>query len=430
VDGPPGERRGREHLSVLDSSAARDIRRLRVVARCQVVASAPGIPRFLTAALIRCRSLDMSFLALTLGCPGGPDQVRRQAPLQSGAAGGEIVPSHSIDAAVARSAFVPAVAGSLLAVAASARGTVAPPPGWQASSPPPRLLHLPATPPQALADGEQTRSGVAFGLPQLRTPRGHIPANSQEVMDTMRFTDRVAIVTGGAGGIGGELCRELAREGARVVIADVDLTSARQLASELDAVAIEMDVTDPDSVATGVETARERCGTPRLLFNVAGISGGHGPLRTLAYESLQRAFDVNVKGTFLVMQAVVRQMLEAQREGAIVNVGSASAVQPTIGLGHYGATKAAVHTLTKAAAVELAPLGIRVNAVAPGPVYTPMTERSMADPDHRAKWEARIPLGRIAQPRDLVPLMLLLASEESGYMTGSIVSIDGGRLLV
>jgi NAD(P)-dependent dehydrogenase (short-subunit alcohol dehydrogenase family) len=244
----------------------------------------------------------------------------------------------------------------------------------------------------------------------------------------MRLDGRVALVTGGGGGIGAAVCRGLAAEGALVGVADIDHARADRVAAELGGFAVSLDVTDAGSVAGAVDAVGNRLGLISLLFNVAGVAGRHSPLLTLEPEGLRRAFDVNVTGTLLMTQAVARPLVAASRSGAIVNVGSAAAFRPKVGMGHYGATKAAVHTLTMAAALELAPHHIRVNAVAPGPVSTPMTNH-FDDPTERAEWERMIPLGRIADPEDLVPLMLLLACDEARNMTGAIVSIDGGRRL-
>ena len=128
-------------------------------------------------------------------------------------------------------------------------------------------------------------------------------------------------------------------------------------------------------------------------------------------------------------QAVGKVMLKAQR-GAIVNVSSVGARQPTPGLGHYEATKAAVDAITRTTAIELAPYGIRANAVAPGPIITPLTEGMAADPVARAAWEARIPLGSIAEVERIAPAVVFLASDAAAHITGVSLAIDGGQLLV
>ena len=128
-------------------------------------------------------------------------------------------------------------------------------------------------------------------------------------------------------------------------------------------------------------------------------------------------------------QAVGKVMLKAQR-GAIVNVSSVGARQPTPGLGHYEATKAAVDAITRTTAIELAPYGIRANAVAPGPIITPLTVGMAADPAARAAWEARIPLGSIAEVERIAPAVVFLASDAAAHITGVSLAIDGGQLLV
>lgn len=238
----------------------------------------------------------------------------------------------------------------------------------------------------------------------------------------------VAIVTGGGGGIGAAIAHGLAGEGRRVVIADRDGAAARRVADATGGVAVQVDITRAEDVEAAVADIAGRVGVPRLLVNNAGIVGGGGALIDLPPEVFDRALDVNVRGTFLVTRAVARRMIDAGG-GSIVNISSIGAVQPTPGLGHYEATKAAVNALTRSAAIEFASHGIRVNAVAPGPVLTPMTRVAMADPAARAAWERRIPLGRIADPADLVPLVLLLLSSAAGHITGAVIPVDGGQLL-
>jgi NAD(P)-dependent dehydrogenase (short-subunit alcohol dehydrogenase family) len=245
----------------------------------------------------------------------------------------------------------------------------------------------------------------------------------------MKLTDQVAVVTGGGSGIGAAVARGMAAEGARVVIADRDAEAAERVAGATGGLAVRVDITSADDVDGAVADIARRAGAPRVLVNCAGIVGGGGPLTELPVEVFDRVVAVNMRGTFLVTRAVARQMMAAGEGGAIVNISSIGAAQPTIGLGHYEATKAAVDALTRSAAIELAPHGIRVNAVAPGPVLTPMTERGMSDPGARGAWESRIPLGRIAMPGDIVPLVVLLVSGAAGHVTGAVVPVDGGQLL-
>lgn len=245
----------------------------------------------------------------------------------------------------------------------------------------------------------------------------------------MKLTGQVAVVTGGGSGIGAAVARGMAAEGARVVIADRDGEAADRVAETTGGMAVRVDITSADEVDGVVAAVARDAGAPRVLVNCAGIVVVGGPLTELPVEVFDRVVAVNMRGTFLITRGVARQMIAAGEGGAIVNISSIGAAQPTIGLGHYEATKAAVDALTRSAAIELAPHGIRVNAVAPGPVLTPMTERAMSDPGARGSWESRIPLGRIAVPGDIVPLVVLLASGEAGHVTGAVVPVDGGQLL-
>jgi len=240
---------------------------------------------------------------------------------------------------------------------------------------------------------------------------------------------RLVVVTGGASGIGRGVAEAFQSAGDRVVIADVDARAAHELARELGAEHVELDISDPGSVDAALTLITERFGAVDVLVNNAGLAGGGGPLVGLDIGVFDLCMRVNFRGTFLMTRAVGAHMLAAGTRGAIVNITSIGARQPTPGLGHYEATKAAVEALTRSAALELAPHGIRVNAVAPGPVLTPMTAGFASDTAARAAWEARIPLGTIASVADVVPSVLFLASADAGHLTGVSLQVDGGQLL-
>ena len=246
----------------------------------------------------------------------------------------------------------------------------------------------------------------------------------------MRLQGKVAIITGGARGQGAAEARMFAREGAKVVFGDVLDDEGRQVEGEIaaaggEAVYVRLDVTDEDSWREAVGTAVSRFGKVDILVNNAGIASWHaGDDATV--EEWDRIMEINAKGVFLGTKAVIPAMRNAGG-GSIVNISSISGMvgQTNIHPG-YNASKGAVRILTKSTAVQHAGEGIRCNSIHPGPVKTPMTERSWSNPEWLKATERRTPLGRYAEPEEIAYGVLFLASDESSFMTGSEMVIDGG----
>ena len=256
-----------------------------------------------------------------------------------------------------------------------------------------------------------------------------LPAAS-ELID---LTGRAAIVTGGAVGIGEGIVRRLHEAGAEVLVADVDLHGARELAEELaaarpdSAVSQQADVSDPDSVRAMTAAAVDAFGRLDILVNNAGIYPMAG-LAELDLATFRHILDVNLTGLFMCTKAAAEQMIEQGRGGRIINITSIDALHPSaVGLASYDASKHGAWGFTKNVALELAPHGIWVNAIAPGGIVTPGTGAS--DPETMKAFEALIPAGRMGVPDDIGRAALFLASDLSSYMTGSQIVVDGGRLL-
>lgn len=241
----------------------------------------------------------------------------------------------------------------------------------------------------------------------------------------MEFSaDAVALVVGGASGIGAAIARRLRAEGVPVVVADLDLAAATRLAAELGCDARPVDVTDPASVAAlydGLDPL------PSLLVHSAGGATRH-PAIEIDEATWAQSFQLNAGGFFRTAQQLARRLIAAGRPGSIVQIASALHEGPAPGLAHFAAAKAASVTLVRCFASEWAASGIRVNALTPGPIDTPMTRRAWQrrSAQEQADYVARIPLGRLGDPDDVAQLAAFLLAEDARWITGSVFGLDGG----
>ncbi|QIK39999.1 SDR family oxidoreductase [Pontivivens nitratireducens] len=246
----------------------------------------------------------------------------------------------------------------------------------------------------------------------------------------MRLKDKTAIITGGASGFGAGIARKFATEGARIIIADIDSDAAQAVAGELGCDAIQVDIGEADSVARLATEAHAIFGTPDILINNAGVTHLPKPMEEVTEDEFDRVLRVNVKSIYLTARAFVPDM-KIRGSGVFINVASTAGVSPRPNLNWYNASKGWVITATKAMAVELAPFGIRVNALNPVAGETPLLKSFMGEdtPEMRAKFLATIPLGRFSTPEDMGNAACFLASDEASMITGVAMEVDGGRCI-
>ena len=246
----------------------------------------------------------------------------------------------------------------------------------------------------------------------------------------MRFKDQGALVTGAGSGIGREVAQAFAAEGAHVAAADIDREMAGRTVEEIrktggSAHAFALDVTDDKAVAQFVEAAASRLGSIDVLVNSAGIREIK-PVLELSLEEWSRVIDVNITGVFLCSQAFARHLVLAGKRGAIVNLASTLGFVAAPNRAAYTASKHAVVGLTKEMAMELGDKGIRVNAVGPGVIRTPLTERYFQDAEYAQKIRDIHVLGRWGEPHEIAKAILFLASDDASFVTGTTLLVDGG----
>jgi len=250
----------------------------------------------------------------------------------------------------------------------------------------------------------------------------------------MDLKGKVAIITGARRGMGKSHALALTKAGAKVVVVDISLEDCQKVVKEIEkakgeAIAVKCDVTKKEEVEKMVEAAVKKWGRVDILVNNAGICQ-FKPFLELTEEEWDRTLDINLKGYFLCAQAAAKVMVK-QKSGVIINIASVAMGQQGIGfpnIAHYCASKGGIVGMTEALAVELAPFNIRINAVSPGMIETPMIDPIKQDPKAIEGILARVPLRRVGKPEEVSNLVLFLASDASSYMTGSTVVIDGGWL--
>ena len=244
----------------------------------------------------------------------------------------------------------------------------------------------------------------------------------------MKLKDKVAIITGGGSGIGAATARLFAAEGAKLALVDQNAEGLAKVAAGLDAITIPADVSSDAQARAGVAKVIKQWGRIDVLMTGAGMSTG-GTVDSIDEAAWDRTFDVNVKGTFLWIHYAIQHMIAA-KSGAIITIGSQLAQSSPGKNAAYVASNGAIASFTKTMAVDHAKQGIRVNALMPGVIDTPMPARSLkryADPDKmRAYWNERHPMGRIGQPEEVAKAALFLACDDSSFVTGHLLFVDGG----
>ena len=246
-----------------------------------------------------------------------------------------------------------------------------------------------------------------------------------------QLAGKIAIITGAGSGFGTGMAEAYVREGAKIIVADINAEAGERVAKSLggNAKAITTDVSNGASVDAMVKACVDTFGVPDVVINNAGTTHRNQPLLQVDEQTFDRVFNVNVKSIYHMTLAVVPLMRARGKGGLIINVGSTAGIRPRPGLVWYNGSKGAMITITKGMAVELAPHHIRVNAINPVAGETPLLATFMGEdtPERRAQFIASIPLGRFSQPLDIANASLFLASDEAAMITGACLEVDGGR---
>jgi NAD(P)-dependent dehydrogenase (short-subunit alcohol dehydrogenase family) len=257
--------------------------------------------------------------------------------------------------------------------------------------------------------------------------------NVVEPENMFRLDNQIAVITGGAGGIGEAIGHGLASFGAKVIIADINLAKAEEVAGDLkaknkasEAIALKVDVSDENSVAALRDQVISQFGTIDILINAQGVNVAQAAT-TFPVNDWDYLFNVNVRGTMLTCREFGKIMI-SRKKGKVINVSSIRGIRATFWGGNtgYTATKGAVDMITRSLATEWAPYKINVNAIAPSTIATRFSERTLQDPDRLRRNLYNCPLGRVGQPSDIVGACIFLASQASDFITGQIIYIDGG----
>ena len=246
----------------------------------------------------------------------------------------------------------------------------------------------------------------------------------------MQLDGKTAIITGGGSGFGSGIARAFAAQGARVMVADINAEAAEAIAIEINGVAATVDVGQNTSVAALAYACADQLGDLDILVNNAGITHLPAMMEDVSEEDFDRVLHVNAKSVYLTAKHFVPAM-KARKTGAILNIASTAGVSPRPKLNWYNASKGWMITATKAMAVELAPFGVRVNALNPVAGETPLLASFMGEdtPEMRAKFLATIPMGRFSTPQDMGAAATFLCSDAASMITGAALEVDGGRCI-